>query len=227
MLADTQERLAPAEAYRLWAPTYAHETVVTALEERVVRDLLSELEGRRLLDIGCGVGRRVRAVERAPALAVGLDLVPEMLYASRKASRQLLVAGDARRLPFVEGAFDVLWCRLVLGHLEDLHVPYREMARVSRSPALLIVSDFHPAAVAAGHTRAFRDEGGVLHEIEHWVHPAARHIEMAAAYGWTLEASVDAPAGTPERPFYERAGRLDQFRAEAGLPLVLAMRFVR
>jgi malonyl-CoA O-methyltransferase len=219
--------LSPAEGYRRWAPTYAAETVVSALEDRVVGGLRPDLEGRRLLDAGCGIGRRVHAARGAPALAVGLDLVPQMLLAGTTRAGTLRVAGDVSRLPFMDGSFDLLWCRLVLGHVADLVGPYREMARVARRPAALVVSDFHARAVAAGHRRSFRDGSGALHEIEHHVHEAARHVEAARSAGWTLVEAVDAPAGAPERDFYERAGRLAQFEREAELPLVLVMSFER
>jgi malonyl-CoA O-methyltransferase len=218
------ERLSPAAGYRLWAPTYAGETVVSALEDRVVRTLLPELRGRRLLDVGCGIGRRLGTAESA-AIAVGLDLVPEMLVAGSRQGRKTLVAGDVAALPFADRAFDVAWCRLVLGHVTDLSAPYRELARVSCTPASLVVSDFHPRAVAAGHTRSFRDGAGHLHEIEHCVHEAVEHEEAAARFGWQLVSTVDASAGNEERPFYERSGKLRQFELENGLPLVLVMRF--
>ena len=219
------EHLSPAAGYRLWAPTYAEETVVSSLEDRVVRNLRPGLEGRRLLDVGCGVGRRLVDARASAALAVGVDLVPEMLLAAQSQPRGTVVAGDVRRLPFADRSFDLLWCRLVLGHVWDLAASYREMARVSATPATLIVSDFHPRAVAAGHTRSFRDRGGERREIEHRVHEASQHEEVAARAGWKLAARVDAPAGEEERAFYERAGKLRQFELEASLPLVLVMRF--
>jgi malonyl-CoA O-methyltransferase len=169
----------------------------------------------------------MQATGGAPALAVGLDLVPQMLLAGAADASTLRVAGDVSRLPFADRSFDLLWCRLVLGHVADLVGPYRELARVARRPAALVVSDFHARAVGAGHRRSFRDESGSLHEIEHHVHDEARHVEAAANAGWTLVNAVDAPAGAPERVFYERAGRLPQLEREAELPLVLVMSFAR
>lgn len=221
------EPLGPAAAYRLWAPSYAEETAVSALEDRVVRGLLPSLTGRRILDVGCGIGRRLHGAGTSAALAVGLDLVPEMLLLGRSEARRMSAAGDVRALPFADRSFDLLWCRLVLGHVSDLTAAYREMARVSASPATLIVSDFHPRAVAAGHRRSFRDRAGQLRAIEHHVHEATEHEEEAARVGWKPVAIVDAPAGEDERPFYERAGRLRQFELEKRLPLVLAMSFAR
>jgi malonyl-CoA O-methyltransferase len=138
-----------------------------------------------------------------------------------------LAAADVRALPFGDGIFDVLWCRLALGHLGEPDGAYRELARVALRGARLVVSDVHEAAIAAGHVRTFRDAAGVLQAVEHHVHGARRHERAAVAAGWALESVVDAPAGPEERPFYERAGRLDQLERERELPLVLVMRFRR
>lgn len=214
-------------AYRLWAPAYQHETALSALEDRVVRSLTPPFAGRSLLDAGCGTGRRLPGPDEGILRAVGVDLVPEMLLAEggRRPPAPLLAAGDVRALPFRPAVFDLLWCRLVLGHLDDVGPGYRELARVAARGAFLVVSDFHPDAVAAGHERTFRDPSGRLRTVEHHVHRRADHERAAAEAGWQPLRALDAPAGEAERAFYERAGRLAEFDAERALPLVLVMCF--
>jgi malonyl-CoA O-methyltransferase len=208
----------------LWAPAYSEETAVSALEDRLVRSVMPDAAGRRLLDVGAGTLRRMRALPGAAALAVGVDLVPEMLRAGgSSAGGSHRVAGDVLRLPFRDAAFDLVWCRLVLGHVEDAARAYAELARISRAGADLVVSDFHAAAVAAGHARTFRDPGGSVREIEHHARTGDEHAAVARAQGWTVTGTLEAPAGEPERHFYERAGRLAQLAAEATLPLVMVM----
>jgi malonyl-CoA O-methyltransferase len=221
--------LPPGEAYRRWAPTYADETVVSFLENRLVESVSPHVFHRRLLDVGCGTGRRIQAVRGAPDLAVGVDLVPEMVIAGRRllSDEGMRVAGDVLELPLRSSTFDLVWCRLVLGHLSDLFAAYRELARVSRPGADLIVSDFHAEAVRAGHARTFRDAAGAVHRIEHHVHTRADHALAAQTSGWRETHVLEAAAGEPERPFYERAGRIDQLAAESALPLVLVMCYRR
>lgn len=66
------------QAYRLWAPTYS-ENVITFLDEELAAALSPPLTGKRLLDAGCGTGRRLARDEAA--LAVGVDVSSEMLAA--------------------------------------------------------------------------------------------------------------------------------------------------
>lgn len=220
--------LSPREAYRLWAPVYAAENALTTLEDAAVRDVTPCLTGRTLLDVGCGTGRRMLAADPPPQRSIGVDLVLDMLTAGDAAEASaLLIAGDVRALPLAEDAFHVVWCRLVLGHLPALDVAYRELARVASDGATLIVTDFHPAAAAAGHTRTFRDGAGVLHAVEHHAHSAERHVTAAAGAGWTLVVQREPAVGPDVRAFYERAGLTGRYEAQLGLPLVLLLAFER
>jgi malonyl-CoA O-methyltransferase len=217
--------LSAQEGYRLWAATYADETAISFLESELTADLTPPLQDLRLLDAGCGTGRRLSGA--GAALAVGVDISPEMLAAG--AGRDLGVetmVGDVRDLPLPDRCFDVIWCRLVIGHLPDCAPVYRELARVADAGARLVVTDFHPAAYAAGHRRTFR-HGLQVHEIEHYVHGLDQHLAMAGAAGWRLAESRSAAIGPAARPFYEKAGRAALYAEHEGLPVVLALAFDR
>lgn len=216
------------EGYRRWAPTYAAETAISQLDTELVAALTPPLAGKALLDVGCGTGRRLLGA--GAARAVGVDLCPEMLEAGvgldvdRPDLRTLV--GDVRDLPLPDRSFDVVWCRLVLGHLPECDRAYGELARVAARGATIIVTDFHPAAAAAGHRRTFRDEAGV-HELEHYVHAAETHLDAARRAGLTLVAPREARIGETARPFYADAGRLDLYQQHLDLPVVLAAAFRR
>jgi malonyl-CoA O-methyltransferase len=215
--------LSPRDGYRLWAPTYSAETVVTALENQMVEEFDVPVADRRLLDAACGTGRRLYGTQAT--LAAGIDLTPEMLPHSRK--DEYFVCADVRALPFGSEEFDVVWCRLALGHVPTLMEAYHEFARVCRRGARLLVTDFHTAAVAAGHRRTFRDAAGNVHEIEHHVHTRASHERAARDAGLRLNDVSEALVGPPVRDYYERAGRTAAYDSQIGLPLVLGMVFLR
>lgn len=218
--------LPAAQGYALWAPTYSAETVVSALEADTVSSFGIPLSGRRVLDAGCGVGRRLHdAREAGAAIALGVDLTPAML--AQAAGERLVAAADVRALPVADRAFDVVWCRLVLGHLSHVEQAYAELARVCAPGGTVLVTDFHPAAAAAGHRRTFRDAHGVEHELEHHVHRALDHQSAAERAGLTFREQRDRAVGASIRDHYERAGRLDMYERQRGLPLVLALVFER
>ena len=214
--------LAAHEAYRLWAPTYAAETAISFLDEDLARALVPPLDGKRLLDAGCGTARRIGCV--AAEHAVGVDASIDMITAG---GTRAAAAADVRALPFAAATFDVVWCRLVLGHLADAEPAYRELARVCRPGGALFVTDFHPDAVAAGHRRSFRDGEGAVHEVEHYVHGARAHIAMAECAGFSVSTRRDGKIGPSVKPFYARAGRLDAYERDCGLAVVAAFLFRR
>jgi malonyl-CoA O-methyltransferase len=214
--------LPPREGYRLWAPDYERETAVSFLEDTLVAAMTPVLGGRRLLDAGCGTGRRLRRADAA--LAVGVDLTPEMLAAGGEPG---VAAADLRAIPFPAASFDIVWCRLVIGHLAEAGAAYAELGRVCGPGGTVLVTDFHADAVAAGHRRTFRDAAGTVREVEHHVHPAEAQVAFAAAAGLSLVEQREGQVGPEMRPFYERANRLAAYEQQVGLRVVLALAFRR
>jgi malonyl-CoA O-methyltransferase len=206
------------EAYRLWAPTYASETATSFLDEELAQKMLRCLPRTRLLDAGCGIGRRIADIPGA----VGIDASPEMLAAG---GARNVMTGDLRAMPFASNSFDMVWCRLVLGHLPDPSRAYREFARVCMPGGHIFVTDFHPDASAAGHQRTFTDQAGTVHQVEHHVH--RNHAHLAEAAGLSLVAHLDGVVGPSIRDFYIRGIGLRAYQRDAGLKLVAAFLFRR
>ena len=221
--------LATRDAYRLWSDTYDEENPLTTLDAIAVRLLSPELAGVDLLDAACGTGRRLAFERPAPRTAVGVDLVYEMLAKGRRdpARPAATAEADVRALPFPSARFDVAWCRLAAGHLPSLGALYRELARVLRAGGSAVVTDFHPEAVRRGHARIFRDAAGARHQVEHVVHETRAHDDAAAAAGLSFDAGGWLGVGAETRVFYERAGKLDRYARDAGMPLLLALKFRR
>jgi malonyl-CoA O-methyltransferase len=206
------------DAYRLWAPSYAVETATSFLDDELAREMLRGLPQEQLLDAGCGIGRRIANVPGA----MGMDLSPEMLTAG---AANNVVAGDVRAMPFSSDRFDMIWCRLVLGHLPNPLAAYLEFARVCMPGGYVFVTDFHPDAAAAGHRRTFTDPAGIVHDIESYVH--TDHIDLARQAGLSIISHRDGTVGPSIRDFYVRGVGLKAYRRDMGLKLVAAFLFRR
>ncbi len=108
-----------------------HETWVRPAFRR-----LGDLEGRRVLDYGCGHGMAAVVLARLRARVTAFDLSPGYLEeAGRRAQANgvevRLVQADGERLPFADGSFDRVWGNAVLHHL-DLGKAASELFRVLR-----------------------------------------------------------------------------------------------
>jgi SAM-dependent methyltransferase/uncharacterized protein YbaR (Trm112 family) len=93
--------------------------------------------GELLLDIGCNWGRWSIAAARSGYRPIGVDPSFEAIVAARRIARQLgadtrYVVADARRLPFADDTFDVVFSYGVLQHFSksDVAVSVDEIARV-------------------------------------------------------------------------------------------------
>jgi SAM-dependent methyltransferase len=95
--------------------------------------------GNRILDVGCGEGLAEVSLGHlhiSQIRLVGIDLVVGKVTAAlreTKAHNQRVgfAAADASRLPFVDGAFDSLFCVAVLQHIADANAAVAEFARAT------------------------------------------------------------------------------------------------
>ncbi|CAN5920081.1 hypothetical protein BH11GEM2_BH11GEM2_30540 [soil metagenome] len=211
------------EAYDLWAGSYGPETAVSALEDDAVRALNLPTSSRALLDVGCGTARRM--AQARSNFTVGVDLSPAML--ARTASAQHVAAATATALPLRDASFDRVWCRLMIGHVAAHEAVYAELARVCSPNGDVVVSDFHPEAVAAGHRRTFRDAQGVVQEVEHHVHAIAEQEAAARRHGLEPIERREPAVGPSIQHFYDGAGLHAAYEAQCGLPLVVVLAFRR
>jgi len=99
------------------------------------------------LDIACGPGTVVAAFAPLVQRAVGLDATEAMLDQARALARRQNLAnvewrtGDAYRLPFAAGAFDIVTCRFAFHHFEAPQRAFAEMTRVCRRGGRVALCD--------------------------------------------------------------------------------------
>ena len=87
-------------------------------------------EGVKVLDVATGGGHVARRLREAGCEVVTVDPAPGM-----KAD----VVGRAEHLPFDDGSFDVVVCRIAAHHFPEIEAAVAEMARVSER--LLVIDD--------------------------------------------------------------------------------------
>lgn len=115
--------------FAAWAPMLADAGGVT--------------QGQRILDVACGTGIVARVVADRLAGAgqiTGLDLNPSMIKVAQRLRPEVdWHEGDATRMPFADGSFDVVLSQAGLMFFPDPVAALREMRRVLRSGGRLAV----------------------------------------------------------------------------------------
>lgn len=127
---------APEEPFPL-RPEDEAERASIGLYHQAVEGL--PVAGARVLEVGSGRGGGARYIARyqAPASVVGLDYSPQTVARARKLNADApglsFEVGDAERLPFADGAFDIVV------NIESSHC-YGDVAAFARETARVLAS---------------------------------------------------------------------------------------
>lgn len=110
-----------------------HPVIESIYEPRAVfiRNLVTDLENPSVLDVGCGTGVMTHYLKKYFSSVGGVDFSEMMLHENPLSCR---VCGDAARLPFAAGSFDVVTCSHLLHHMPKTSrlEAVREFARIAR-----------------------------------------------------------------------------------------------
>jgi ubiquinone/menaquinone biosynthesis C-methylase UbiE len=175
------------------------------------RKLIGELDGKRILDVGCGTGRGVVDFARDASFAVGADASLDMLgFAARKAQDQQLCsfsAAYAQQLPFRSGSFDVVTSLnfLHLFSLETQAAMIAEMKRVLKPDGVLVLEfDNAVNGLGVGLVKRWsgRERGSLPQEIRRVIGGECRIERISGAVlpvVWRLFCKFPRVCGPMER----------------------------
>ena len=134
-------------------------------QDTLLREALSPLAGRRVVDVGTGTGRAALGLASQGASVIGLDASAEMLTVARtRATAAGLTAtwgrADAHHLPLESRSVDAAVCLRVLMHAIDWRSCVAELCRVSRSRVVIDFPSARSAAAIESATRRAKQRRG-------------------------------------------------------------------
>ena len=189
----------PQRAIKLGHPSY----VWRSGQERRLNLIrrYAPLEGRRGLDIGCGLGAYVANFRRLTDEAYGMDVDAPRLQEGRKRGIDKLVLAAAEHLPFAEGSFDVIVLNEVIEHVNDDRETLREACRVLRPGGRVVIYapnrlyPFETHGVYLGRRYVF---GNI--PFVNWLPGAIRRRLVPHAREYTEDNIRRLTRGLPARP---------------------------
>lgn len=129
-----------------------------------MRALVPDLEGRRVVDLGCGFGWFCRWARQAGAAEVlGLDVSENMLARARATDPDIAVIyrrEDLETLDLPAASFDVAYSALALHYIADLEGLLARLHRALAPGGRLVASVEHPIFSAPSAPKWVRDEAG-------------------------------------------------------------------
>ena len=184
---------------------------------RGVFDVVGDLAGKRVLDIGCGHAPYRERLEKMGALWTGMDLT----------GPGCSVIGDGDDLPFRDGSFDAVLCAAVLEHMPEPDTTMAEMRRVLAPGGQLFgyvsflepfhgMSYFHMSHLGVEHlfhkhgfrpVTIFPSRNGTAYQIECLLFPKYVPV-LQPVVGALLEGLIRSViwANSVARSFYHRLG---------------------
>ncbi len=96
------------------------------------------LGGKKVLDIGCGLGGKTVVYAEAGADVTGVDIDPAHCrgavdFAGETGNGIDVICGDAQMLPFRAGSFDIVVANDSMEHFSDPEKALREIVRVTKT----------------------------------------------------------------------------------------------
>lgn len=195
-----------------------------ALDGELCAQLLGRvpIRGKVVVDVGCGTGRHWKKIlEEQPARLLGYDVSSGMLDILRKkypgADTCLL---DSQRLKGLDDeSCDLVLSTLTVAHIANLETSLREWDRVLRPGGDILITDYHPRALARGGQRTFR-EGDQVIAVHNYIHSLKKIRHIAGRLELRVLQLTERKIDNTMRPFYERQNALDVFKRFYGVPII-------
>jgi ubiquinone/menaquinone biosynthesis C-methylase UbiE len=133
-----------------------------------------KFRGKRLLEVGCGLGTDLLQFARGGALVTGIDLTPASIEMVRRRFTLEGIPGlaqvaDAEHLPFEDNSFDVVYSFGVLHHTPDTQKAVDEVFRVLKPGGRIIIMLYHTGSI---HVYL----GAPVYRIAHKLRASARSL---------------------------------------------------
>jgi len=133
------------EAYTRWRASEIG-AISEQLESQLILELIGDVSGCRVLDVGCGDGELALELARRGAIVTGIDASAAMIEAAKGRAKQhkadiTFQVARAEELPFPTQQFDVVTAITILCFVDDVSAVFREMARVLKPGGRLVIGE--------------------------------------------------------------------------------------
>ena len=156
----------------------------SAGEWRQLKPLFPPLQGKDVLDLGCGYGWHCRfAAERGAAQVLGLDLSAKMIAEAKARGGgcqiQYRICG-IEEYEYPQEAWDCVVSNLALHYVENIETIFRNVHRTLRQDGIFLFNIEHPVFTAGvGQDWIYTEEGRPKYwPIDHYFLPGERHTRF-------------------------------------------------
>ncbi len=128
------------------------------------------INGKRVLDVGCGTGLLFSQITNEAQTVVGVDLSSKLLHQARERARKFsnvhLVQADADHLPFTSNLFNVVFAFTVLQNMPNPSETLSEIKRNAQQAASIVVTGLKKVFSLEAFQKLLQDAGLQVVQIE-------------------------------------------------------------
>jgi ubiquinone/menaquinone biosynthesis C-methylase UbiE len=221
------------EAYDIWAENYDSQpgNLMLDLDETLFTKLLAglSLENKTVADIGCGTGRHWSKIfQQNPKNLSGFDVSPGMLkkLSDKYPEAKTHVITDNRFEDIADNTYDVILSTLTVAHIEDIGDALQTWCRITKPDGDMIITDFHPNALASGGKRTFR-HGNKHIAVQNFVHSTDTIKQTLLRNGFKIVAHLEIKVDETVRHYYEQQNALHVYEKFKDQPIIYGIHFKR
>jgi ubiquinone/menaquinone biosynthesis C-methylase UbiE len=221
------------EAYDIWAKNYDAQpgNLMLDLDEVLFANLLRNVDvtDKAVADIGCGTGRHWNKIfEKSPAALTGFDVSPGMLDQLKKKYPQANthVITDNHFAAIDDHTYDVILSTLTVAHIKNIEEALNAWCRVLKTKGDIIITDFHPNALASGGKRTFRHKKKHI-AVQNYVHSIDAIKNILRKNGFYIFTEQGKKVDETVKHYYEQQNALHVYDKFKDFPIIYGIHFRR
>lgn len=216
----------PQKAYDLWATGYDAQpgNLMLDMDEELFSSFLNQITiaGKVVADIGCGTGRHWKKImQKDPKRLIGYDVSEGMLNKLREKfpNAETHIIKDYRLAELDNNSCDFIISTLAIAHISIIEKALQEWARVLKPGGEIIITDYHPEALAEGGKRTFKYEGRLV-AVKNHIHPVEKIRLLARQLRLKELRFTERVIDDSVKGYYERQNALSLFEQFRDVPII-------
>jgi len=186
------------DSYRDWSKIYDNNKNNTRdLDQKVTQELLSKVNFKSVLEIGCGTGKNTIWFIQNASKVIAIDFSPEMLQIAKNKVKsenvEFIEADITKSWRYNTSPVDLISINLVLEHIENLDPIFKNASENLKNKGYLYICELHPFKQYLGSQAQF--EGKL---VPNYLHQISEYFQLAKKYNFTCVELLESFDDTPK-----------------------------